>query len=87
MGRDGRCVGMSRIDQGIDDMVTQILHEAGDSTEAGAPYGHRLCQRRGRTAGQRQGYRHVGTGREMLRKFARFGRTSQNQDMSSHVAR
>ena len=86
ISRYRRRVGMSRIDQGVNSLVAQVLCEAGSPAESAAPYGHGLRQRRDSAAGQRQGHGHVGARRKKLRQLPRLGRASKNQDMS-HVAR
>jgi hypothetical protein len=86
ISRHGRRVGMGRIDQGVYACVAQVSCEAGDPTKTAAPYGHGLCQRRDRAAGQRQGHGHVGACCKKLRQLPRLGRAAKNQDMS-HVAR
>ena len=78
---------MSRINQCIDLVVEQILREAGDPAEPTAANGNRLNQRRGGAARQRQGYRDVGTVREVLPEFSGLSRPSKNEDVFSHAAR
>ena len=87
MSRNRRRIRMSRINQCIDLVVEQILREAGDPAEPTAAHGNRLNQRRGGAACQRQGYRDVGTVREVLPEFSGLRRPSKNEDVLSHVAR
>jgi len=87
VSRYRRRIRMSRINQCIDLVVEQILREAGDPTEPAAAHGYYLSQRRGGAARQRQGYRDVGTAREVLPAFSGLRRPSKNEDVFSHVAR
>ena len=87
VGRNRRRIRMSRIDQCIDVIVEQILREAGDPAEPTAAHRNYLSHRRGGAARQRQGYRDVGTVREVLPEFPGLRRPSKNEDVLSHVAR
>jgi hypothetical protein len=87
VGRNRRRIRMCRIDQCIDLIVEQILREAGDPAEPAAAHGYHLSQRRGGAARQRQGYRDVGTVREVLPELPSLRRPSKNEDVFSHVAR
>jgi len=78
---------MGCIDQRADPMVDQILRETGDSAEPAATHRYRLSHRRGGTSGQRQGYRDVGTARQVLPEFPGLRRPTKNEDVFSHVAR
>src|SRR5258707_15254909 len=87
MSRDRRRVRMSCIDQYVDGVVAQVLRESGDPAETAAPYGYCLSRRRGGAAGQRQGHRDIGTGREVLPELSRLRPASRDEDGVFHVAR
>jgi hypothetical protein len=87
VGRNRRRIRMSRIDQCIDLIVEQVLREAGDPAEPAAAHRYYLSQRRGGAARQRQGYRDVGTVREVLPELPGLRRPSKNEDVFSHAAR
>jgi hypothetical protein len=79
--------GVRGIDQCVDLMGAQVLDEAGSSAEAARSYRHGLRHWRGGAAGQRQSDRQIVTDRQLLAEPSRFRRTTQNEDVFSHVAR
>jgi hypothetical protein len=87
VSRNRRRIRMRRINQCIDLIVEQILRKAGDPAEPAAAHRYYLSQRRGGAARQRQGYRDVGTVREVLPELPGLRRPSKNEDVFSHAAR
>jgi hypothetical protein len=87
VSRHRRCIRMRGIDQCVDLVVAQILHEPGGSAETARSYRHGLRQRRRGATGERQGNRAIVTDRKPFAKQSCLRRAAQNEDVVSHVAR
>ena len=87
MSRHRRCIRVGCIDQRVNLIAAQVLHEARCSAETARSCGDGLSQRRHGPPSQRQGDRHIGTGRELLAQQSRLRGAAKNEDVFFHVAR
>jgi hypothetical protein len=76
---------MCRADQEIDVFGREVPRQPGRPAKAADPYRHRLGDRIGGAAGERQRHRKIGAAGQPAAKLARFRSAAENE-YSSHVA-
>ncbi len=71
---------MRGIDQHVDTLGGEMIGEAAGAAEAADAKRHRVGNRRGGAAGERQCHVEIGALRQPLRQQPRFSRAAENED-------